>query len=163
MTVNNNMTVNEASAVRVVCPTCNTLSTLDALARDASSFCPTCDYPLFWAKPAGLPPRGAAVEAKAWGSRRRLPGTEGRCLGARLSCPQCSEPNMVTNSFCVRCGADLHPLPGPPATVTLPPPPLPRPALAEPPSPSRRRRWWPAAAAAAALVGLLAWALVAHL
>jgi hypothetical protein len=158
------MTIHEGSALQVVCPTCNTRSCLDGLSRDARSFCPTCDYPLFWAKPTVPPVRAAPVEATAWGSRRRLPGTEGRCLGARLTCPQCSEPNVVTNSLCVRCGADLHPLPVAPEVVTLPPPQPPRPAPSEPPPPPRRRRWWPfALAAALPLAALLTWTFIAHL
>ena len=95
----------------VVCPTCNTVSHLDDVERDADGFCSTCDYPLFWAN-------RTAFAAPATGKNervglRRLPGTEGWAVLRAISCPVCSEPNLVTQKFCVRCGAELHPQPAP--------------------------------------------------
>jgi hypothetical protein len=45
--------------------------------------------------------------------RRRLPGTEGWAVLQKILCPVCSEPNLITQDFCVRCGADLRPQPSP--------------------------------------------------
>ncbi len=142
--------------IDVVCPTCNTVSRLEGVERDASSFCQTCDFPLFWAQPS----RSASVASRTegWGLRR-LPGTEGWAIAERLTCPECSEPNLQTEDLCVRCGADLHPRP--PARQLPPPPPPPAPG---PVAARRRWRWWPVTVAAAVvLAGLVAWALVQYL
>jgi MFS family permease len=93
--------------IDVICPTCNTVSRVDEVERDASGFCQTCDYPLFWAN--------RATTVKVANNRpgeiglRRLPGTEGRAILERITCPVCVEPNLLVNYFCIRCGADLHP------------------------------------------------------
>lgn len=148
--------------VEVVCPTCNTASCFDQLARDASCFCPTCDYPLFWAKQAAFANSSLGPERQPPpAGRRRLPGTEGWAVAEKLPCPQCAEPNLVTSELCVRCGADLRPLPPPPPRQA-PPPPAPRPLPVVPITPpARRRRWWPwVVAAFVPVIGAMAWALV---
>jgi len=151
-------------AVDVVCPTCNTLSHLQQVERDATCFCPTCDYPLFWAELASFAPSPDGQGAtNGDGGRRRLPGTEGRATPDKLACPACVEPNLVTESYCVRCGADLHPKP--PAPPYVAPPPAPKTAL---PTEAvvvtaRRRRLWPwVAFAGLPIVGLVSWLLVSY-
>jgi len=119
-------------AVDVICPTCNTVSRLDEVERDASGFCQTCDYPLFWAN--------RATTVKVSNDRptevglRRLPGTAGRAILEHITCPVCVEPNLLVNYFCIRCGSDLHPrelaatfaqLHVPPEIRIEPPPPPP--------------------------------------
>ena len=121
-------------AVDVVCPTCNTVSHLPGVDRDAGSFCTTCDYPLFWAKRTAF--AGSAIDLSGGSGLRRLPGTEGWAIGEKLVCPVCSEPNLVTETFCVRCGADLHPKPLP----AVPLPSTQAPALEE--THHRRHRNW---------------------
>lgn len=141
--------------MEITCPSCGTVSHFEELARDASAFCRACDYPLFWVRP----PRNEGEDSD--GSEtglRRLPGTEGRVLLATLDCPECTEPNQVTATICIRCGADLHPTP---PTLVLPVP-EPVPVLEPEPEPPAKRAIWPwillailAVAAVAALVVLL--------
>ncbi len=119
-------------AIDVICPTCNTRARLDELERDASGFCQTCDYPLFWANRATTV---AVVSARPGEvGLRRLPGTEGRATLEQIACPVCVEPNLVVNFFCIRCGSELRPrepaptildLAAPPEIEVAPPPPLP--------------------------------------
>ena len=122
----------EPLPIDVICPTCNTLAHLDELERDASGFCQTCDYPLFWANRATT----VAVNKDRPGEvgLRRLPGTEGRAILEHIACPVCAEPNLVINYFCIRCGSDLRPralartvvrLPAPPEIEIAPVPPPP--------------------------------------
>ena len=104
----------------VTCPECGTRSALDVLRRDASAFCPRCDFPLFWAqRTAGVVP--AEVDDDA--PRRRAPGIEGEVAGLVVPCPGCGEPHASARGTCVRCGADLTPPPPP----VLPAPPAPEP------------------------------------
>jgi hypothetical protein len=111
----------------LTCPTCGTVSYLEEVNRDAGSFCRVCDYPLFWARTRrGGSNEGAVSDA----GLRRLPGTAGRVALAMMPCPVCTEPNPVTANICIRCGADLHPIPAIiveaplPAPVPPPPPPV---------------------------------------
>jgi hypothetical protein len=95
----------------VVCPTCNTVSHLEDVERDADGFCSTCDYPLFWASQTAFATATTGTTERV--GLRRLPGTEGWAVLQKILCPVCSEPNLVTQDFCVRCGADLRPQPPP--------------------------------------------------
>ena len=136
-------------AVDVKCPTCNTVTRFERLERDAHCFCRTCDYPLFWARQTSFGAREVALAPNGEGLRR-LPGTEGWVILEQLTCPKCSEPNLATEDYCVRCGADLNP-PAPvrvPVTVPVPP-------QAEA-VPGRRRRWLPALVVAVFLLECLA-------
>ena len=121
--------------VVITCPSCGTVSHLEDLGRDAGAFCRVCDYPLFWARPAR--PEGEASESGEEGLRR-LPGTAGRVALATIDCPSCTEPNPVSASICIRCGADLHPVPT--VAVPIPPPP---PAPEPEPEPVAKRVIWP--------------------
>lgn len=141
-------------AVEITCPSCGTVSHFKELTRDAAAFCRTCDYPLFWVRP----PRLEGEDAGGEEGLRRLPGTVGRVSLATLDCPVCTEPNLVSATLCIRCGADLHPAP---PTVVLPPPPEPQP-LPEPepePVPPAKRLLWPwillAVLAVAAIITLV--------
>jgi hypothetical protein len=122
----------------IPCPSCGTVAHLDQVRRDASEFCPTCDYPLFWARTTGFGTDEGGLDGE--NGLRRLPGTAGRVAVASLFCPTCTEPNVVTAVLCIRCGSDLHPAPPEPVTVILPPPPEPEPEPEPLPEP---RRWWP--------------------
>lgn len=124
-------------AVDVVCPTCNTVSHLSEVDRDAGSFCSTCDYPLFWAQRTSF--ATGAIDLSEGAGLRRMPGTEGWAIGERLICPECAEPNMVTEIFCVRCGADLHPKALPPIFIPTTAPPDLEPA----PAKVAHRNWLP--------------------
>lgn len=125
-------------STEITCPTCGTVSHFEELGRDAGSFCRTCDYPLFWVRSVQLAAAGSGGDA----GLRRLPGTAGRVAVATLDCPSCTEPNLVTATVCIRCGADMHPVP----LVEAPPPP-PEPTVEivapPPPPPPARRVWWP--------------------
>ena len=108
------------------CPGCGIIVVLEPGRRDAAAFCPSCDYPLFW---AGGRVTVLDTKAEAEASLRRLPGTAGMVTVGMITCWQCREPNPVTNTFCLRCGADLS---GPPVVVEpepvyVPPPPPPPP------------------------------------
>lgn len=140
----------------VVCPTCNTVSHLDDVERDSGGFCSTCDYPLFWASQT-------AFAAPATGNNervglRRLPGTEGWAVLQKIMCPVCSEPNLVTQEFCVRCGAELRPKP--PPVVALEPAPL---DIEAERAAQAHRDWLPFAVALAfVLVCLGVWLVAAY-
>jgi hypothetical protein len=149
--------------IDVVCPTCNTVSHVPELERDSNCFCRTCDYPLFWAARtsfAGTADAGAGAPLGT--GLRRMPGTEGWAVYEQLKCPVCSEPNLVTEDYCVRCGADLHPRPPVPVPPP-PPPPVAVPVALTMAVPVRRRRWWPwLVAAAVVLAGVAAWLVAAY-
>ena len=139
-------------SVETTCPACGTVSHFDELSRDASAFCRSCDYPLFWSRSAQL----VAVGAGDGTGLRRLPGTAGRQAVATRECPSCTEPNAITAAVCIRCGADMHPAP----VAALPAPePDPEPTLVEvAPVPARPARWpWIALGIAAliAVIGLI--------
>ncbi len=104
----------------VTCPECGTGSVLDLVRRDASGFCPQCDFPLFWAdRPDGGGPRGGEDP----GAERRAPGAGGEAVGVAVRCPACGEPHPVGHAVCTRCGADLAPPPPlPPAPAPAPEP-----------------------------------------
>jgi hypothetical protein len=141
----------------VVCPTCNTVARLDEVGRDASCFCQTCDYPLFWANQTSFASAPGLGSVAGNGGLRRLPGTEGWAISDQITCPECAEPNLVTENYCVRCGADLHPRPAVPTYVPLPPP------VPAPLSVRKRRRWWPVlVAVGVVVVGVVSWALVQY-
>jgi hypothetical protein len=141
--------------VEVACPSCGTLAQLAELNRDASSFCTACDFPLFWSR-SGAPSGEDGGDAQA--GLRRLPGTAGRVAVASVHCPSCNEPNPVMGTHCIRCGADLHPVP-----VEEPPAPVPEPEapVVEP----RRRPAWllPVCAVIIVLTVMLVVAVVASL
>jgi hypothetical protein len=141
----------------VVCPTCNTVSHFDELERDAEGFCSTCDYPLFWADRTAFATSTRGHNENERVGLRRLPGTEGWAVPQWISCPVCSEPNLLTEKFCIRCGADLHPQPLPPVYV-----PEPAPVGLEPEAqPVAKRDWLPFLVATAFVLVCLAVWLVA--
>ena len=141
----------------VVCPTCNTVSHLADIERDASSFCRTCDFPLFWAQQTRF--AGTTADPSGGAGLRRLPGTEGWAIVDQLTCPVCAEPNLVTENFCVRCGADLHPRAEAPTVVEVAPPVIPA-----APAPPRKNRWVPVLVIGAFLAEcLVVWLVGAYL
>lgn len=124
----------------VSCPNCGTQSYFDELTRDAEAFCRKCDYPLFWAQAS----RGVSDEdlTQSFGLRR-LPGAGGREAIATIACPQCAERNALARRICIRCGADLHPVPKvrapePELVVEPDPEPEPEPEPEEPEEPQER-------------------------
>jgi hypothetical protein len=140
----------------VLCPTCNTVSHFDDLERDAEGFCSTCDYPLFWAnRTAFAAPSGVSNERIGL---RRLPGTEGWAIPQQILCPVCGEPNLLTEDYCVRDGAELRPKPPPPQYVPEPPPPDVEPVQAR-----AKRDWLPLIVGAGfVVVGLAVWLVAAY-
>lgn len=126
------------TATDVTCPSCGTVSWFEELGRDAGAFCRSCDYPLFWVRATRLAPSDTSGDV----GLRRLPGTAGRLAVATIDCPSCEEPNPINNRICIRCGADLRPVPAPPPAPmpTQPTPVAHRPA---PPPPPPKRNWWP--------------------
>ena len=143
--------------ITVTCPECGTVCYLRAGTRLASDFCPTCDYPVFWARPSGSAP----VAGGSDDALRRAPGASGAAAVATVACPTCSELNLPTAVTCVRCGSSMTPPPPPPA------PPLPEPAPvvvvqpAPPPAPCGHPRTWlvvlTTALASVALTLLVVW------
>lgn len=88
--------------VTLACPECGTQVTARTGRRLASDFCPTCDYPMFWARRSE-----AAVSVPDGDSTRRSPGVQGTRQGARIACPACQEPNLPEALVCLRCGASM--------------------------------------------------------
>jgi hypothetical protein len=139
----------------VVCPECGTTATITVNRREAEDFCRRCDFPLFWTPAAIVLDTSSGPSSDAL---RRLPGTAGRVTVGKLDCPHCRESNPVTETHCLRCQGDLHPVIAPPPAppVALPPPPAPEPA----PEPDPVTPWW--VWAVIALTALLAIALVIY-
>jgi hypothetical protein len=143
-------------STRVVCPNCEAVSYFDELGRDAGAFCRECDYPLFWTSGT----RGTVEDDLDQGHGvRRLPGVAGREASAWVACPRCQERNQMQRRVCVRCGADLHPVPvvvvPEPAPVPEPEPePEPEPVPEPEPEPEPRL-WWPVALLASGVVVLV--------
>lgn len=97
------------------CPSCGTENTVEQFRRDATEFCPVCDFPLFWAtietdEPEEVEELVAAGMGGISGdsTRMRLPGAGGRQTLGGITCPNCSELNSPDHAFCSRCGFDLH-------------------------------------------------------
>ncbi|WP_420114783.1 hypothetical protein [Pseudactinotalea sp.] len=128
------------SHTQVTCPECGTITTVSATGRGASDFCPSCDYPLFWAGSGGVNARPEASD----GALFRAPGTSGSTTPSALVCPACGEHNPTTGVACLRCGADLHPAP-PPAPE---PPAPPQPIVVNPPAQIVECSHWPSWAVA---------------
>jgi hypothetical protein len=137
----------------VTCPECGRTTAIAGHRRDAASFCPACDFPLFWAPTrVVLDGDGRAADD----SLRRLPGTAGRATVASLTCPHCAEQNPISATVCVRCGRSLHPEPVSVAPAAAP---VPEPVVVEPEPESRAWDWvWVAALIAALIiVGVVVW------
>ncbi|WP_029290674.1 hypothetical protein [Cellulomonas sp. HZM] len=124
----------DAATLAVTCPECGTVTRVRADRRLASDFCPSCDYPLFWARPSA----GPAVDEQGDDARWRAPGTSGTFAAAPLACPACAELNVATAAVCVRCGASMTP---PPPVVVAPPPPAPVVVVQAPPEQIPCRHW----------------------
>ena len=133
----------------VTCPGCGNLGLVDVTRREASDFCATCDYPLFWV-PSQLV---LSASASGDGALRRLPGTVGRDILGALPCPTCNEPNIPTAIVCVRCGNPMHPV----EVIPEPEPePVPAVVVAEPePVVEPKTPWWPWALLVAALLAIV--------
>lgn len=120
----------------IVCPECGHESSFVAIRRSSEEFCPQCDYPLFWA-PSAVPM--ATPGSTNTATLRRLPGAGGRHRVGSKVCPECGELSPLTETHCIRCGADLDPKPLPEPEpepirqVVVPPP---------PPPPEPTRPWW---------------------
>lgn len=120
----------------IVCPECGQATSFVAIRRAADEFCPKCDYPLFWA-PSAIPM--ATPGSTNLATLRRLPGAGGRQRVGSKVCPECGELSPLTETHCIRCGADLDPKPAPPPEpapireVVVPPP---------PPPAVPKRPWW---------------------
>ena len=131
--------VEPTGTIVIPCPECGTPSAIHTDQRLATDFCPTCDYPLFWARPSVAP---AGVEGRTDDALRRAPGASGTATPATLACPVCNELNLPNAAVCVRCGADMNPPPPPPP----PPPPAPQPVIIvqppPPPEPCGHPRTW---------------------
>jgi ribosomal protein L40E len=112
----------------VTCPQCAYTAEFDGFVKSADEFCPTCDFPLFWAG-AVRPDDGDADDD----SYRRLPGADGKKTIGTRSCPACSELNPTSATVCLRCGASLEPKPFVPPTPRPMPPMRDLPALVEDP------------------------------
>lgn len=121
----------------VTCPECGTMAEVSPARREAVDFCPSCDFPLFWARSTVVLPSSEATGA----SLRRLPGTVGKAATASIPCPHCGEPNSPAAQICVRCSLSMVIVapPPPPAPVYVPPPPLPP---LEPEPEKSQWIWW---------------------
>lgn len=117
------MTVDDRTGqVTLPCPECGTRVTISSGQRSANDFCPTCDFPMFWARASDAPPS----LADDGDSTRRSPGVYGARQSARIACGACFEPNAPEALVCLRCGASMLvsivpqpivPEPQPPVTV----------------------------------------------
>jgi len=108
-----------ADGTRVTCPECGTVSVTSPGSRLASDFCPTCDYPLFWARQSATAAGGPDWSPDAL---RRAPGVAGTLSVATVACPSCRELNLPEATVCARCGALMRPVVVAPAPVPAPQP-----------------------------------------
>lgn len=114
--------------VPLACPECGSVVPVALARRDASGFCPTCDFPMFWARPEDA--AGEPTEAGD-GARRRSPGVAGENPLSTVPCPGCGELNLPGAWICIRCGGAMIPEPEPEPL----PPPEPAPVLEPEPVP----------------------------
>jgi hypothetical protein len=119
----------------ITCPECGATATVGTGRRTAGDFCPSCDYPLFWARPRAI----HGPETRVDDALRRAPGASGAVLPSSLACPECAELNVPSAVRCVRCGALMQPPPPvpeppPPAPVVVVQPPLPPEPCGHPPT-----------------------------
>ncbi|QOR70356.1 hypothetical protein IM660_17435 [Ruania alkalisoli] len=119
----------------ITCPECGTITVVGG-GRAASDFCPSCDYPLFWAQPSRA---ARPAEAETDGALNRAPGASGTTVASVIACPECAERNLASASTCVRCGSELHPAPPPEPE----PPPAPAPVIVNPPAQIVQCDHWP--------------------
>lgn len=144
--------------VTIVCPECGTPSAVALARRDADDFCPTCDYPMFWARPQD---RTGGAQDGVDDARWRSPGASGASLIATVPCPACEELNVPSAAVCVRCGVSMVP-PLPPVPVPVPQPvPYVPPVPPREPEPAERFPWWWIAAMAALYA--VAWTVSSYL
>jgi hypothetical protein len=129
------------SMTQVTCPECATITTVSATGRAASDFCPSCDYPLFWAGSSGG--RGA-TDTTSEDALYRAPGTSGASAPSAIACPACGERNPPNGDLCLRCGSELHPAPAPAPE----PPQAPQPIVINPPAQVVECAHWPSWAVA---------------
>lgn len=136
----------------IECPGCGAEIDDVPAQRTSESFCPVCDFPVFFA--AGPVVRVPAED----GSRERNPGVAGRARSVSLPCPSCGEPNRRDALHCLRCGAVLVPPPVEPVVEVVPEPePVPEPAS---PQPSRWWRWFVAGIVVGVVVTLVVIAII---
>jgi hypothetical protein len=135
----------------LTCPGCGSEVEVDPGSKSSAEFCPTCDYPLFWA----TPPKEFEIlsgDDNAEPTLRRLPGAGGKQAIATAACPTCFELNALDAVTCLRCGNPMVlPEPEPePEPVLEEPEPEPEPELI--PEPEHDWRPW----ALLAILGLIA-------
>src|SRR5690606_3399962 len=87
------MSTTRNALTEVSCRECGTVTAVSVTGRTASDFCPSCDYPLFWAGSGGAAVSEAGSAADAL---RRAPGTSGSVTSSSLTCPECGEKNPST-------------------------------------------------------------------
>ncbi len=101
------------------CPRCKTRTEFVELSPHVTSYCPVCDYPMFFV--AEESPARAMIGIDAgFGSDRRSPGAAGRTDLNALECWFCHElnPDGEKAILCLRCGKNLHNPPPDPPTST---------------------------------------------
>lgn len=109
----------------LTCPGCGAQVEVEQFSKSSKEFCPTCDYPLFWA----TPPKELtfADGDNAEPTLRRLPGAGGKLAVATAACPTCFELNPLDAAVCARCGGPMVLLPEPEPELELEPEPEPEP------------------------------------
>lgn len=146
--------VGSTGASTIACPECGTLTTVTLSRRDADDFCPSCDYPMFWARPQQAVV-GPGLEGDD--ARRRSPGASGSVHVATVPCPSCNELNLPGAWICVRCGGSMVvPPPPEPEPVPVPEPVVVPEPIREPEPAESFPLWW---FAAMVCVGALWWTL----
>jgi hypothetical protein len=147
------MTITPGGEVEVECPGCGTILVGESPRPTAAWFCPTCDFPAFWASPPAPEP---TPQRRA---RRRLPGTSGTEVVGAVACWSCGERNGPEVTACIRCAATLPKptAPEPEPVVVQVATPVPVPYLV-------RSITWPYVAAgtlggAAVAIAVTAWSL----
>lgn len=100
-----------AEKVEITCPQCSTVSELKG---GEHTFCPECDFPLFWADPAksAVPPavQSAVVGEEAVHNESAAAGEDDLDAQATdIICRNCALRNPGDRTYCMRCGHELPP------------------------------------------------------
>lgn len=108
------MTTERPESTEITCPQCSNITEVTA---GVDTFCPTCDYPLFWADPAQSAQRRAVQSAEvgdegAAGDDDHVHSADEDDLDAEATdiiCRKCAFRNSGNRTYCMRCGEELPP------------------------------------------------------
>lgn len=110
------MTTERPESADITCPQCSNITEVSA---GVDTFCPTCDYPLFWADPAQSTQRRAVQSAEVGAEDKSAEPEQDHDHPAEeddldaeatdIICRNCALRNPGNRTYCMRCGEELPP------------------------------------------------------